>query len=94
MDSDLVGAPGLQFAGDQARDWLALTVGAEFFQQSPMGDRLAAARLRHDRHFFALDRVAPERRIDGPARAFRRAPADRQIFAGQRQAAAVISEKF
>ena len=73
---------------------LLVAVGAEFFQQPPMGDRLAPALLRNHRHFLALDVVAAERRVDDARLPVRRAPDQRQIFAGQRQLAAMIGEKL
>ena len=78
MDADLVGAAGLQPAGREARDRLA--VGAEVaFEHLPMGDRLAAA-LAH-RHLVARARVAVDRLVDGAARPVRHAPDEGQIAA-------------
>ncbi len=59
-----------------------------------MGDGFAAARFGHHRHFFALDRMAAKRGVHHAGLPIRRAPDQRQIFAGERQAAAVIGEKL
>src|SRR5581483_5707294 len=77
---DLVRASGLQSAGKEARDSLAVGPGIAL-QHLPMGDGCAAA-LAH-RAFFPRMRVPVERRVDRPARALRRVPDEGEVAALQ-----------
>src|SRR5258708_4855337 len=87
MDADLMGAPGLQPAGQQAGDRRA--IGAKVaLQQLPMGHGLAAAIAY--RHLVAGARVTVERLVDGAARPVGRAPDEPQETAGQGTGAAAI----
>src|SRR5829696_3318466 len=61
MDSDLVGAPGLQPAGEQAGDRGVIGSGIAL-QYLPMGDGLAAP--HPDGHFVAGVRMAVDRLVD------------------------------
>src|SRR5262245_51952358 len=54
VDPNLMGAAGLQPAGQKAGDGLAISAGVPF-EDLPMGDRLATALA--DRHFVAGARV-------------------------------------
>src|SRR5271165_268214 len=87
MDADLMGASGFEPAGDQAR-W------AETLHKAPMGDGAATAILGRGRHFFAMPGMAGDRRIDFARRRVEAAPDERQIFALERSAAAVIGEEI
>ena len=89
MDPDLMGAAGLELAGQQRRDRLAVAA-VEGFLDLPMGDGLAAA-LAH-RHFLPGMRMAVDRRIDGAALAVGHVPGEGQIAAPHRAGAAVIGE--
>ena len=86
---DLMGAPGLELAGQQRGDRLAVAP-VEGRLQLPMGDRLAAA-LAH-RHFFAGIRMPVDRRIDRAALAAGHAPDEGHVAALHRAGAAVIGE--
>src|SRR5688500_10657964 len=89
MHPNLVGAPGFQAAGEQARERLA--VGAAVFSQElPVGYRLATA--GPDRLLVARLGVAVERSVDCAPRPLRRAPHEGEIGALQRSGAAVIGE--
>src|SRR5262249_33450979 len=63
VDADLVGAPGLEPAGDQARHRRAV-VAAVAFEHLPMGDRRAPARAH--RHLVA-DAAMPADRLVHPS---------------------------
>src|SRR5262245_66119172 len=89
VDADLVGAPGVEPAGDQARHRRAVAA-AVAFEHLPMGDRGAPARTHG--HLVAHARMAADRLVDGAARAARRAPPERQVAAAPRPAAAVAGE--
>src|ERR1019366_10441365 len=87
VDPDLVGAAGLQGAGEQAGDRLA--VGPKkAFQQLPMGHRRAAASAHGA--LGAGKRIAVERSVDGAFRAAGRAPDEGEIAALEWSLAAVI----
>src|SRR5262249_21936166 len=60
VDADLVGAPGLEPAGDQARHRRAVAA-AVAFEPLPMGDRRAPAGAH--RHLVADARVAADRLV-------------------------------
>src|SRR5882724_12540331 len=62
MHPDLMGSAGLELAGQQRGDRLAV-VPVECFAKLPMGDRLAPAVA--DRHFLAGIGVTVDRCIDG-----------------------------
>src|SRR5215213_10942392 len=81
MDADLVGAAGLQPAGQQTRDRLAIDAEV-FFQHFPMGYRLAAARP----HSLFVPRygMAVERCINGAFWALRHAPNESEVSTLQR----------
>src|SRR5258708_6324260 len=81
---DLMGAPGLELAGQQRRDRLAVAP-VEGFLDLPMGDRLAAT-LAH-RHFLPGMRMAVDRRVDGAALAVGDPPYHCHIAAPHRPAA-------
>src|SRR5713226_4365342 len=77
---DLMGAAGLQGAGEQAGDRLAVAAG-KAFQQLPMGDRIAAAGAHGA--LVAGVRMAVERGVDATFRAVRRAPDEGEIASPQ-----------
>src|SRR5262245_50230566 len=89
VDADLVRAPGLEPAGNEARDRRAVAPPLAF-EYLPMRDRRAAARAH--RHLLARVRVAADRLVDGAARALRYAPDKGEIAAGQRLAAPVVGK--
>src|SRR5262249_34198922 len=89
VDADLVGAPGLEPAGEKARHRRAIAA-AVAFEHLPMGDRWAPA-CAH-RHLVADAGMAADRLVDGAARPLRYAPDERQIAAAQHPAAAVVGE--
>ena len=89
MHPDLMGAAGLELAGQQRRDRFAVTP-VEGFQDLPMGDGLAAA-VAH-RHLLAGMGMPVDRRIDGAAQPVRHAPDQRQIAAPHLVGAAVVGE--
>src|SRR5262249_2193543 len=62
VDADLVGAPGLEPAGDQARHRRAVAA-AVAFEHLPMGDGRAPARAHG--HLVANARMAADRLVDG-----------------------------
>src|SRR5260370_42177315 len=68
---DLMGAPGLELAGQERRDRLALAP-VEGFLDLPMGNGLAAA-FAH-RPFLSGMRMPVDRRVDGAALAGGAAP--------------------
>src|SRR2546429_5687047 len=83
VDADLVGAPGLEAAGDQARHRRA--VAAEIaFEHLPVRYRRAAAGAHG--HLLAPARVAADRLIDGAARPPRRPPDQGAVTAAPRLA--------
>src|SRR6266568_8296947 len=61
VDADLVGAPGLEPAGDEARHRRAIAA-AVAFEHLPMGDRRAPARAH--RHFVAGAGMAADRLVN------------------------------
>src|SRR5438132_7668434 len=71
VDTDLVGAPSLELAGQQRCDRLAVAPG-KALQDFPMRHRLAAT-LAH-RHLVPRIWVAVDRRIDRAAMAARQTP--------------------
>src|SRR5688572_20443208 len=80
VDPDLVGAAGLQPAGQQARYRLA--VGAyEALQHLPMGDSLPAA--LPDRHLVPGMGVAVDRLLDGAPGPVGRPPDEGEVAAFQ-----------
>src|SRR5262252_4521388 len=89
VDADLMRAPGLEPARDEARDRRAVAA-AVAFEHLPMGDRRPAAGAH--RHLVADAGMTADRLVDGAARPLRRAPHERQVAAPQRPAAAVIGE--
>ena len=89
MDPDLVSAAGLELAGEEGGDGLAVPA-IENLPRLPMGDGLAPA-LAH-RHLLAGMGVTVDRRIDGAMLAVGRAPSEGQIASPQRAGAAVIGE--
>src|SRR5664280_481143 len=78
MHPDLVGAAGLQRAGQQAGDRLAVGPGIAL-QYLPMGHRFAAARAHGA--LVARLRMAVERSVDGAFRTVGRAPDQGEIAA-------------
>src|SRR6516165_4307382 len=89
VDADLMRAPGLKPAGDEARHRRAIAA-AIAFEDLPMGDRRAPA-CAH-RHLVAHARMAADWLVDGAARPLRHAPDECQVAAAQRPAAAVVGE--
>src|SRR5262245_32738338 len=87
VDADLMRAPGLESAGDEARHRRAVAA-AIAFEHLPMGDRRAPAGAH--RHLVAHARMAADRLVDGAARPLGHAPHEPQIAAAQRLAAAVV----
>src|SRR5262249_2975846 len=85
VDRDLMGAPGLEPAGEEARYWRTVAAGIAF-EHLPMRDRGAAAGAH--RHLLAQPRVTADRLVDGAARPLRRAPNEGEIPATPRLAAA------
>ena len=87
VDADLMRAPGLETAGDEA-------CRAERLLKPPMGERVAATRLIDDRHLFPMARMSADRRrhLAGPD--FKAAPNQREVFSFERARAAVIGEEF
>src|SRR5262249_47913841 len=71
VDADLMGAPGVELAGDQARHRRAIAA-AVAFEHLPMGDRRAPARAHG--HLVAHAGMAADRLVDGAARPLRHAP--------------------
>src|SRR5471030_2360600 len=89
MHPDLMGAAGLELAGEQGGDRVAR--GAiETLLHLPMGDGLAAG-LAH-RHFFPRMRMPVDRRIYGAALPVRDTPGKRHIAAPHRAGAAMVGE--
>src|SRR5205807_7327451 len=84
VDADLMGAPGLEPAGDEARHRRAIAA-AVAFEHLPMGDRRAPARAH--RHFVAGAGMAADRLVDGSARTLRHAPHERPVAGAPRPAA-------
>src|SRR5260370_31210796 len=78
VDADLMGAPGLEPAGDEARHRRAIAA-AVAFEHLPMGDRRASAGAH--RHFVARAGMAADRLVDGAGPALRHAPTERPIAA-------------
>src|SRR3982074_3979609 len=72
---DLMGAAGLELAGEQRRDWFAVAPVKELLDL-PVGDRLAAGVTY--RHFLPGVRMAVDRCIDGAGLAGRHSPYERQ----------------
>src|SRR6266404_4066019 len=91
MHPDLVGAPGLELAGQERRDRLAVAP-VEGFLDLPVGDRLAAGITY--RHFLPGMRVPVDRRVYGAALAVGDAPHEGRIAALHRAGAAVVGELF
>ena len=89
MHPDLMGPAGLQSAGQEARDRLAVRAGVGF-QPLPMGDGLASA-LAH-RLLVARLGVAIDRRVDRAFRAVRRAPDESEVAAPHLAGLAVVGE--
>ena len=89
MHPDLMGAPGLELAGQQRRDRFAVPP-VEGFLDLPVGDRLAAA-LAH-RHFFPGMGMAVDRRFHRAALPGRYAPDEGHIAAPHLPGAAVVGE--
>src|SRR5215470_6835679 len=89
VDADLVGPAGLQFAGEQARDRLA--VGSrKSLKLLPVGYGLAA--ICPHCHLVAGVGMAAERLVDGAAGAVRGAPYKGEIATPHRPGAAVVCE--
>src|SRR5258706_16264571 len=86
---DLMGAPGLELAGQQRRDRLAVAP-VEGFLDLPMSDRLAAA-FAH-RHFLPGMRMPVDRRVHSAALAVRYAPYECQVAAPHCAGAAMVGE--
>src|SRR6516162_3560 len=63
VDADLMRAPGLEPAGDEARHRRAVAA-AVAFEHLPMGDRRASAGAH--RHLVAHAGMAADRLVDGP----------------------------
>src|SRR5262249_18070970 len=89
VHADLVRAPGLEPAGEEACDRRAVAA-AVALEHLPMRHRGAAARTH--RHLLARARMAADRLVDGAARALRHAPDKGEIAAAQRLAAPVVGE--
>src|SRR6266571_9295257 len=89
MNADLVGPAGLQLAGHEACDRLAVgpRKGLELL---PMGNGLAA--IGPHRHLVAGVRMAAERLVDGAAGAVWGTPHKRKVAAPHYPGAAVIGE--
>ena len=84
-----MGAAGLQLAGQQRGDRLAVTA-VESFRNLPMRHGLPAKFA--DRHLLPRMRMAVDRRIHGAALAVRKPPGKRPIAAPHRAGAAVVGE--
>src|SRR5258708_17816141 len=78
VHADLMGAPGLELAGQERRDRLAVTP-VEGFLDLPMGNGLAAA-FAH-RHFLPGMRMPVDRRVHSAALAVGHAPYECQVAA-------------
>jgi hypothetical protein len=89
MHPDLMGAAGLELAGEKRGDRLAVAPGKRFLHL-PMGDGLAAARAH--RHFLTRMRMTVDRRIDSSALPVGHAPDEGPIAAPHRAGAAVVGE--
>ncbi|MBA7467948.1 hypothetical protein ES707_03187 [subsurface metagenome] len=89
VHSYLVGAPGLELAGQKRGHRLAVAPIEHLFNL-PVRDRLAAA-LAH-RHLFPRKRMPVDRRIDGAALAVRYAPDKGEIAAAHLAGAAMVGE--
>src|SRR5947207_11481628 len=89
MHPDLMGAPGFEAAGEQARHWRA--IGARIaFEHFPMGHCGTAVRAHG--HLGARARMARDRRRDRAFRPCRGAPDEGEIAALERPAAAMVGE--
>jgi hypothetical protein len=86
---DLMGAPGLELAGELRRDRLAVAAD-EGFLNLPVGDGLAAA-LAH-RHFLPRIGMPVDRGIDAAALPVRQVPYEGDVAAPHRAGAAVVGE--
>src|SRR5580700_2191943 len=86
MDAYLMGAACLELASNQARR-------AEAFLEPPVGRGVPAALLSHDGHFLPVARIAANCPLDLAPVDVEVAPNDRQIFALERAAAAVVGEE-
>lgn len=89
VDTDLVGPSGLELAGQQGGDRLAVFPG-EGFQHLPMGHGFAAALA--DGHFLAIMRMPVDRLIDGAAGPVRHAPDKGHVAAPHLAGAAMVGE--
>src|SRR5262245_47002270 len=89
VDPDLVGAAGLEPAGEQARYRCAVRAGVAF-EHLPMGERRAA--VRPYRHFVAGVRVTADRPVDRAPRPLRRPPDEGEVAATQGPRATVVGE--
>src|SRR5262249_9276086 len=87
--ADLMGAPGLEPAGEEARYWRTVAAGIAF-EDLPMRDRGAAAGAH--RHLLAQPRVTADRLVEGAAGPRRGAQKEGEIPATQLLAAAVVGE--
>src|SRR5208282_3363918 len=77
VDTDLMRAPGLETAGDEA-------CRAERLHEPPMGQGVPAARLIGDRHLFPMARMSADRcrHLAGPR--FKAAPNQREVLSFER----------
>src|SRR5258708_6269296 len=89
MDPDLMGAAGLELAGEETGDRLAIAA-VKGLAHFIMGDRSAAA-VSH-RHLLPGVRMAVDRGVDRAAGAARHAPGKGEIAAPHLASAAVIGE--
>src|SRR5262249_17200550 len=89
VHADLMGASGLEPAGEEARHRRTVAAGIAF-EHFPMRDRGAAAGTH--RHFLAQARVTADRLSVGPGGTPRRSPNEGEIPAARRLAGAVVGE--
>ncbi len=89
MHPDLMGAAGLELAGQKRRDRFAVAP-VKGLLDLPMGNRLAAA-FAH-RHFLPGKSMPVDRRVDRAALAVRHAPYECHVAAPHRAGAAVVGE--
>src|SRR5215831_16801650 len=89
VDPDLMGAAGLEPAGEEARDRAAV-LSVVALQDLPVGDRRASA-LAHCAAVAGAG-VAIERSIDGAARPIRHAPDEGEVAARERTGSAMVGE--
>src|SRR5258708_24557546 len=87
MYPDLMGAAGLELAGQERGDRFAVAP-VEGFPDLPMGDGLAAVIAY--RHLFPGKSMPVDRRVDGAALAVRHVPDEGHIAAPHRAGAALI----